>query len=197
MCSTICDHIEYHNLLSCHQWGFRKNHSTEDLLLHQCETWHKALDEGKCIAVLFIDYQKAFDSVAHSIVLLKLAALGISGNLLEIIRDYLTDRKQFTIVNGSNSSKANIDYGVPQGSILGPISFSANVNDLPQKSGNQNGETNLFADDSIAFEIGSTVDDAISKISETTSNVEAYSLTNSLTMHPEKCKLMLLSLIHI
>ena len=49
LCSTICDHIEYHNLLSCHQWGFRKNHSSEDLLLHQSETRHKALDEGKCI----------------------------------------------------------------------------------------------------------------------------------------------------
>ena len=64
--------------------GFKKKYSTEDLLL--------LLDEGECIVVLFINYQKAFNSVAHSIALLKLApALGISGNLLEIIRDYITD----------------------------------------------------------------------------------------------------------
>ena len=193
LCSTICDHIESHNLLSCHQWGFRKNHSTEDLLIHQSETWHKALDEGKCIAVLFIDYQKAFDSVSHSTVLLKLAALGISGDLLELIKDYLTNRKQFTIVNGCKSSDAEIEYGVPQGSILGPVSFSANVNDLPQKSGNQSGETNLFADDSTSFEIGSNVDDALSKISESAKNIETYSLSNSLTIHPGKCKLLLIS----
>lgn len=193
LCSTICDHIESHNLLSCHQWGFRKNHSTEDLLLHQTETWHKALDEGKCIAVLFIDYQKAFDSVSHSTVLLKLAALGISGDLLEIIQDYLSDRKQFTIVNGCKSSTAHIEFGVPQGSILGPVSFSANVNDLPDKSDNQDGETNLFADDSTAFEIGSNADDALNKINITAKNIEAYSRSNSLTIHPKKCKLVLIS----
>ena len=143
-------------------------------MIHQSETWHKALDEGKCIAVLFIDYQKAFDSVSHSTVLLKLAALGISGDLLELIKDYLTNRKQFTIVNGCKSSDAEIEYGVPQGSILGPVSFSANVNDLPQKSGNQSGETNLFADDSTSFEIGSNVDYALSKISESAKNIETY-----------------------
>lgn len=101
------------------------------------------------------------DSVSRNIVLLKLAYLGISGYLLEIIIDYLTNCKQHTIVNGSISSQADIEYGVPQGSILGLISFSANVNDLLQRSGNQNGETNLFADDSTAFEIGSNVDDAL------------------------------------
>ena len=182
LCSTICDHIESHNLLySCHQWGFRKNHFTEDLLIRQSETWYKALGEGKCIAVLFIDYQKAFDSVSHSTVLLKLAALRISGDLLELIKDYLTNRKEFTIVNGCKSSDAEIEYGVgPQGSILGPVSFSASVNDLPQKSGNRSGETNLFADDSTAFEIVSNVDDALSKISGSAKNIEAYSLSDRL-----------------
>ena len=65
ICSIMCDHIKSHDLLSKHQWGFRKHHSTEDLLLHQTECWHKALDKGKTIAVLFVDYQKAFDSVSH------------------------------------------------------------------------------------------------------------------------------------
>ena len=100
---------------------------------------------------MFIDYQKAFDSVSHSNVLVKVTALEISGDLFEIIQDYLSDHKQFTIVNGCKSSTAYIEFGVPQGSILSPVSFSANVNDLPDKSDNQDGETNLFADYSTAF----------------------------------------------
>ena len=131
--------------------------------------------------------------MSHNNVLLKLTALEISGNLLEIIKDYLTNHKQYTIVNGSKSYQADIEYGVPQGSILGPISIFANVNDLPQKSSNQNGETNLFADDSTAFEIGSNVDDALNKIGVTAKNIESYSCTNSLIIHLGKCKLVLIS----
>ena len=63
ICTMLNSHLENNNLLSPNQWGFRKKSSTEDLLLHMIEKWHFALDDGKSIAVLFIDYRKAFDSV--------------------------------------------------------------------------------------------------------------------------------------
>ena len=173
------DHIKSHDSLSKHQWRFRKLHSTEELLLHQTECWHKELDKGKTIAVLFVDYHKAFDSVSHKTALLKLASLGFSGDILQYLSNYLSKRKEFTVVNESLSSESNVNYGAPQGSLLGTVCFLGSVNDLPEEAQNENGETNLFADDSTTFEIGNTVDYAISKIKKTAKHIECYSNNNS------------------
>ena len=124
---------------------------------------------------------------------MKLAALGFSGDILQYLTNYLSNRKQFTVVNGSLSSESNVNYGVPQGSLLGPVCFLGCVNDLPEEAQNENGETNLFADDSTTFEIGNTVDDAINKIKKTAKHIESYSNNNSLTIHPDKCELLIIS----
>ena len=80
--------------LLCHkQWGFRKNYSTESLLLHLTETWRNALDKGLKVGVLFIDFRKAFDTVNHTILQEKLKAIGVSGDLLSWLDDYMSARK--------------------------------------------------------------------------------------------------------
>ena len=151
-----------------YQWGIRKQSSTEDLLLNM--RWRHAIDNGEYVVVLFIDFQKAFDSVSHPFLLKKLAACGISGELLEYLESYLSGRKQTTVVNGVNPQLQNICYGVPQGSILGPDCFSVNVNDkVSNNDGNR--EVDLFADDSYAFGIGDSVDEALSIIQSTATNV--------------------------
>ena len=98
------------------------------------EKWHLALDDGKSIDVLFIDYQKAFDSVSHDILLSKLSACGISCLLYEYIRSYLRNRSQYTVLNRVKSEEKSVRFGVLQGSILGPNLFSVFVNGMPQKS---------------------------------------------------------------
>ena len=80
--------------------GLIKGRSTEGLLTHLIEKWKIALDNGNVVGVVFIDFKKAFDCVSHSILYLKLQALGFSGSALEWIRDYLKERKQFAVVNG-------------------------------------------------------------------------------------------------
>ena len=195
ICSILQTHLDSFNLLSEYQWGFRKHSSTEDLLLNMTERWRHAIDNGKSVVVLFIDFQKAFDSVSHPILLRKLAACGIPGELLEYLESYLSGRKQFTVVNGEHSQLQNICYGLPQGSTLGPDCFSMNVNDMFSKVCNNDGnsEVNLFADDCKAFEIGDTVDEALSRMKSTANNVHNYSNKTSLTVHPEKCHLMILT----
>ena len=99
---------------------------------------------------VFLDISKAFDKVWHKGLLFKLKQNGISGKLLNLISDFLSNRKQRVVLNGQYSSWANIEAGVPQGSILGPLFFLIYINDL-----SENLETNpkLFADDTSLFSI--------------------------------------------
>ena len=95
VCSQLNTHLREHNLQTEHQWGFRPRRSTEDVLLHMSEKWRRAVDSGQVVGVLFIDFRKAFDTVSHPILIKKLSACGISGNFLEYLKNYLTDRKQY------------------------------------------------------------------------------------------------------
>lgn len=133
--SIIGDHIDCHfvnkGLSSENQWGFKPNRSTELLMLHLTEGWRQGLDRNRIVGVLFIDFKKAFDSICHKTMALKLQACGISGNVYNLIVDYLSGRKQFVEIEGQRSSEAEVKFGVPQGSVLGPRLFSIYVNDLP------------------------------------------------------------------
>ena len=112
------------------QFGFRSNHSTETALFYCINQISKALDEGEFGCSIFIDLQKAFDTVDHTILLSKLDFYGIRGKSLDWFRSFLADRSQFVSVSGKNSQSKIIQHGVPQGSVLGPLLFLLYVNDL-------------------------------------------------------------------
>ena len=114
ICSQLNAHLRVNNLLNEHQWGFRPQRSTEDVLLYMTERWRKAIDAGKVVGVLFIDFRKAFDSVSHQILLKKMSACGISGEFHSYLESYLSKRKQFTVLNGVASNQADVEFGVPQ-----------------------------------------------------------------------------------
>lgn len=190
LCNQLQNHLTSLNLQNQNQWGFKTQRSTEDLLLHLTETWRKALDQKKVIGVIFLDFKKAFDSISHDILLQKLSACGISGEFHEYLSSYLKERKQYTVVNNVSSSIECIDYGVPQGSILGPICFTIHVDDMPDQI---QCETNLFADDTSGYVIGDTVDEVLIETKSSLEDYERYSSKNSLTLHPDKCEVMILS----
>ena len=101
--------------------GLQKRRLTAELLsLSLTERWRLALDESKVIGVVLIEFQKAFDCLNHTVLMDKLHSIGISGSFYDWLLNYLENRKQFVIVNGSNSELLEIDTGVPQGSLLGP-----------------------------------------------------------------------------
>ena len=114
------------------QFGFRKRHSTEHALLNIIEKIRQNLDNGIFTCGVFIDLEKAFDTVNHEILLKKLDYYGIRESALKWIKSYLTNRKQFVSLNGVKSKTENISCGVPQGSILGPLLFIIYINDMHQ-----------------------------------------------------------------
>lgn len=107
-------------LSSQRQWGFKPGGSTELLMLYLTEAWRQELDKNRTVGVLFIDFKKAFDSICHKTMALKLQACGISGNVYNLIVDYLSGRKQPVEIEGQRSNEAEVWFGVPQGSLLGP-----------------------------------------------------------------------------
>ena len=136
------------------QQNFRKDivrrlHSTTLALIEYTDNIRNILDEGNYAISIFIDLTKAFDTVDHEILLDKLDRYGIRGHANSLFRSYLSKRKQYTVINGVDSSICDVIYGVPQGSVLGPLPFALYINDIYRAVGKDN--IRLFADDTALF----------------------------------------------
>ena len=141
---VIMSHCTDNNIFSETQYGFRYRRGCTLQLLSVLDDWTKAIDSGVPVDSLYLDLQKAFDSVPHKRLILKLEKLGITGSLLCWIKNFLSDRQQRVTLNGFSSDWSDVTSGVPQGSVLGPILFILYVNDLP---GVVKSSCKMFADD--------------------------------------------------
>ena len=114
------------------QFGFRQQYSTSHALINITENIRKALDDGNIGCGVFVDLQKAFDTVDHQILLAKLNHYGICGVSNDWFKSYLSNHNQYVSINGYESSLAVINCGVTQGSVLGSLLFLLYINDLNQ-----------------------------------------------------------------
>ena len=122
--------LSKNEIINSSQYGFRSQHSTYMALLDFYDKITESIEANEYTVGVFIDLQKAFDTIDHSILLTKLEFYGIRGTSLEWIKNYLQNRKQYVKFNGISSSYKNILCGVPQGSILGPLLFIIYINDI-------------------------------------------------------------------
>ena len=176
-------------IINSNQFGFRKGHSTSHALNYSINHIQKATGSKEYILGIFIDLSKAFDTIDHKILLHKLEQYGIRGNAHALLKSYLTNRQQYTSVLGENSEKAYVQYGVPQGSILGPLLFLVYINDILNCSGL--GIFILFADDTNIFVSAKTKYDAYRKANLILRAVSNYMTANKLHVNTKKCCYML------
>lgn len=123
MYDRLFSYIKQKSLLYPLQHGFQPAHSTTMSLLDIQDKISKAMDDNEYSLGIFLDLAKAFDTVHHKILLAKLEHYGIRGTSLQWFKSYLSDRQQQVSFNGTLSKFLSIKYGVPQGSILGPLLF--------------------------------------------------------------------------
>ena len=123
MCKRLISFINKQRVLSKHQFGFRKNHSTDHAIIELTDNITKAIDEGKYTIGIFLDLSKAFDTVNHKIILNKLEHYGIRGLCLKWFESYLHGRTQIVKFGDHQSNTRSLATGVPQGSILGALLF--------------------------------------------------------------------------
>ena len=146
--SNIMTHGDDNNILYPLQHGFRQKRSCELQLLGFISDLTNNMEENKQTDVLITDFSKAFDKVGHGRLLQKLHYYGIRGRSNRWIANFLRNRRQRVVLDGSQSDEVEVDSGVPQGSVLGPCLFLYYINDLPNK---MSSTVRLFADDAIMY----------------------------------------------
>ena len=144
------------------------------------------MNDNKATIAVYIDAMKAFDTVNHDILLKKIHAIGIRGNVEKWLKNYLTNRKQCTIANNIVSELRNVTCGVPQGSVCGPLLFLLYINDLPQIL--KNSQVSLYADDTVIYINNSDVNLASNLLQQDLNLLHNWCDMNKLTINCKKTK---------
>lgn len=185
---AVMTHLLDNNLLSTRQHGFINGRSTVTQLLTYLECCAQKVANGEVVDVVYLDFQKAFDTVPHTRLIKKLRSYGIDGELLAWITEYLKDRSQVVRVNGESSKKAPVISGIPQGTVLGPLLFVIYINDILD---DVDSDGLLFADDTKIFRSITCKDDSL-KLQDDIAKLENWSDLWLLRFHPDKCHLLTL-----
>ena len=185
------DYINRNQILNINQSGFRSQHSCETAINDVIDIWKAAQNESKVIIAVFLDFQRAFETIDTNILTTKLSKYGVRNSSLEWFNSYLTDRKQVVKLRETVSDKLDNRLGVPQGSILGPLIFILYINDIPNCL--KYCHAKLFADDALVFNISDTIEEATAKINHDLDLIYTKLCQNKLKLNVTKTKVMIIT----
>ena len=184
LAKRIYSFLEKQKILYEFQYGFRTGHSTTHALIEITDRIKLAINNNELMCGIFLDLSKAFDTVNHNILLSKLDHYGFRGPVHNLLKSYLTNRKQYVKIGNYKSEFRQINCGVPQGSVLGPLLFILYINDL-HKACNI-GNLRIFADDTTVFFKCISINDITSKGTQIMTLLNKWFKENKLTLNSEK-----------
>lgn len=183
-------YFEVNKLFSPNQYGFKKNCSTADAVLDIYNQLLDNLDKNLITSSVFLDIAKAYDTIDHDILIQKLEIYGVRGVPLELMQSYLTERKQYTVVNNVKSNQDRVVCGIPQGSTLGPLLFNIYINDLPLVS---KSTIHLFADDTNLTCSHTNLQTLQQMVNEELKSINNWMRLNKLSLNSDKTEYMLVT----
>ena len=184
-----------HLLHPCHH-GFLQHHSTATALHQIVDTWLKAADTGKLSATLLLDLKAGFDVIEHDVLLSKLKEYGLSDVTLSWFESYLMNRLQCVQIESALSELKKVKWGVPQGSILGPLLFIIYINELPEVVKSEDNTENksdviVYADDNSPTTSNKDPEELMRVIEKDAKNITDWFSKNKMVCSGEKTKLLI------
>ena len=187
--NQLSTYLEENYLLNDCQYSFRKGCGTEEAVINVQNCICKMIDEGNSAVVgIFFDLSKAFDMIDHEILIQKLKLYGVRGNELLLFQSYLGSRRQVVQVHNEKCSFGPVEFGVPQGSFLGPLLFVIYMNDI--KNLKLTGKMYMYADHISIFYPYKYEDAVKAYIDRDVALIVEYMRINKLFLNPDKTKLI-------
>ena len=181
------------DLLHKSQSGFHAKHSTESALILMVDSWLKALNAGKLIGCVMVDFRKALDLVDHQILLKKIQSYRCDNSCLSWFRSYLFNRTQRVAINNELSDSSAVNCGFPQGSILGPLLFLLFINYLPLTLHDTISSVDLYADDTTIYEQNVDISTLQSNLQKSLNLLQDWCRKNGMVLNTLKTKVMLIT----
>ena len=186
--TRVYDYLTINKLISPKQFGFRSKHSTNHASISITEQIKSLMDDNNVVCGIFIDLEKAFDTVNHKILVDKLNQYGLRGNVNKLIESYLSNRKQYVSIKGFDSNIQDVDCGVPQGSSLGPLLFLIYINDFRLCLDNL--DSGHFADDTYLLYGGKKLKTIETIVNTELKNVSKWLRLNKLSLNAGKTEVI-------